>query len=310
MNIHSLPEPAPRSAYEEATGAYAALVRSRARAVYQVGNVRFPGLSDIDLLVVPKRPASDNQYFFSAFHRAPKRSLKLFLHEPFIVPPTALSVMRHTTHARPKLLCGEDVLAEYRPDDNENERACRLFESFCSYERFTLRSRESQTLNGRWAMAIMSAFRFLLADFDDVFKVESSQAYGQRIDALRAGAFQSGVQAAIENAWAFFHEHFIVVERVMAKELDCEGPLSQVARDILRGARTFRAVPPEYLADRYAAVERYHDELERFGFPFGHLFFAAAYEGSLRTVAASPGVKYVTRNLYLLQRRLGSYVRG
>ncbi len=311
MNVNSLPEPAARSMYEEATGAYTALVRSRARAIYQVGNVRFPGLSDIDLLVVPERPAGDNQYFFSAFHRVPKRFLRLFLHEPFVVPPSALAVMRHTTHAKPKLLHGEDVLAAYRPDENDNERACRLLESFCSYERFTLRSRESGTLNGRWAMAIMSAFRFLLADFDAVFGAASAAVYGERIDALRADAFDRGVQAAVESAWDTFGEHFDVVASALAEELDCRlEPIAPVARDILRGIRPFRTLSPNYLAARHAAIEHYHDELERFGFPFGHLFAVAAYEGSLRTVLPAPQVKYVTRNFYLLQRRLRERRRG
>lgn len=309
MKVNALPQPAPRAMYDEAIAAFPRYVRSRALAVYQVGNVRFPGLSDIDFLVVPKRPARDNQYFFSVFHRLPRPQLRLFLHEPFIVPPTSTDVVRFTTHAKATLLYGEDVLAGTVPANGNAERVCRMLESYCSYERFVERARATGELNGRWSIAVFSACRFLLDDFDAVFGRQTSEAYKNAIDAIRANAFDEGVSRAILRGWEIFERHMTTVADVLARQIGSrEGLVAPLAREVLRGERTFDGVPRDYARERYDAIANYHDELERFGFPFGHMFFSAAYEGSLRAVPPPPDVRYVTRNFYRLQRRIREHV--
>ena len=97
MNVVDLPEHATRGLYDEAISRYAAMVKGRAVGVHRVGNVRYPGLSDIDLLVVTEHEGVDNRYFFSALQRLPQRFHRLFLHEPFILPAWSLRVMRSTT---------------------------------------------------------------------------------------------------------------------------------------------------------------------------------------------------------------------
>jgi hypothetical protein len=312
VNVTNVPLPAPRALYDESIAAYAALVSSRAIAVYQVGNVRYPGLSDVDLLVVPKAYAADNRYFFSAFHRAPRRSLALYLHEPFVVPPGALDAMRYTTHSRPRLLYGEDILSGLRPIEDRNEPLCRVLESYCSYERFARRTRSSGHLSGRWAIAITSAFRFFLTDFDAAFKTELCAAYALAIDSIRASAFDRPTADAIVEAWDLFNEHFGDAEHRLRDEIasGTSAEISDAARAILCGDRTFRDLSPDYARTRRATIAHYHDELERLGFPYGHLFFVAAYDGSVRTVASTPYARYVARYTYRLQRRIGEYVHG
>lgn len=311
MNVYAVPQPADRAMYDQAIAEFPRYVQSRAHAVYQVGGIRFPGLSDIDFLVVPKRPARDNQYFFSVFHRLPRPLLRLFLHEPFVVPPACVSVMRFTTHTNAKLLCGDDVLGKVEPVTDGAERVCRMLESFCSYERFAERAHRTGELNGRWSIAVFSAFRFLLDDFDAVFGRQTSEAYKSEIDAIRANAFVCDAREAILRAWAIFEAHVDAVAQVLARRVGIrDGAISSLAREILRGERRFDGVPLLYARERYEAVARYHDELERFGFPFGHLFFSAAYEGSLRPVTPPPGVRYINRNFYRIQRRIRERVHG
>lgn len=311
MRLYALPEPAERAMYDEAISAYPRLVRSRVHAVYQVGSIRYPGLSDVDFLVIPKRPARDNQYFFSVFHRLPRPLLRLFLHEPFIVPPGCADVVGYTTHTNRTLLYGDDVLANVPPAAGVAERVCRLLESFCAYERFAQRARRMGELNGRWSIAIFSALRFLLEDFDAVFGQETSAAYTRAIDEIRANAFSAGVSAAILRGWDLFETHLTRVAEILARRIGLkDGEIAPVAREILRGQRPFEGVPLAYVRERYQAVARYHDELERFRFPFGHVFFSAAYDGSLREVTPPPDVRHLARNFYRLQRRIRERVHG
>jgi hypothetical protein len=293
VNVYDLPRLASRDAYESAVASYVAAVAPRASAVYQVGNLTYPGLSDIDLLVVPDRPRADNQYYYSASARVPRPYEPFFLHEPFVVPQTVADVMRYTTHAHRRLLAGTDVLSAQVPTDDPDAAWCRVLESYCAYASYAARTRAGRTLNGRWCIAIASAMRFFLIDFDRIFSTSYSQSYARSIDAIRATAFEGDVRDAILCAWEQFIATFDVAERNLAHHLGVdEASLCAAARGLLSGGR------------RRDAIARYHDELERFGFPYGHVFLVAAYDDAVRTVRPPPYARYVCRNYYRIQRRL------
>jgi len=143
MNVIDLPDPSTRGLYEEAISRYAAIVKSRAVGVHRLGDVRYPGLCDIDLLVVVEHEGLDNRYFFSALRRLPQRFHRLFLHEPFVLPAWSLRVLRYTTHRARKLIAGRDVLKPYTSSDEPAERWCRMLASYCSCAGFVSRTRSS-----------------------------------------------------------------------------------------------------------------------------------------------------------------------
>lgn len=310
MNVIDIPQKASRSDYDEALTRYADLVKSRAIAVYRVGNVRYPGLSDIDLLVVTDRCGIDNQYFFSAMQRMPRRYLPLFLHEPFILPAWSLRVMRYTTHHAPALLAGRDVLHRFLPADEPDERWCRLLEGYCTYASFDARARQSGTLKGRMTIAVASAFRFQIADARALLDCEDLAGYPDEMDALRAGFFErQKPEDAVLDAWEQFAGAFAVLDERLRARLGVakSQDLSEAARKLLRGEAPTTLFDGEYAFRRAQAIDGYHHDLAAMGFPYGHLFFIAAHPGAVRAASQPSLMNGMVRNLYRVRRRLEEY---
>lgn len=311
MNVTDLPMPATRELYDEAAEAYAQLVQSRAIAVYRVGNVRFPGLSDVDLVVVTDRMGIDNRYFFSALQRLPRRFLNIFLHDPFILPAWSMRVMQHTTHAAPALLAGRDVLRAYPPSTDESEPWCRMLESYCSYSRFAQKVRESGELRGRLTVAVASAFRFLLADAADFVPRHAATAYAEKMDELRAGFFEHDAEQGVLKAWHMFAERFDQIDAALRDWLGAADSAAAItkARALLRGEEGCAEFDREYAFRRARSIDGYHHELASLGFPYGHLFFIAAHPGAVRAPAQRP-VADLVRHVYRVRRRLAEYGAG
>jgi hypothetical protein len=311
MNVVDLPRPTPRSAYDEATILYAEAVKHRADAIYRVGNVRFPGLSDLDLLVVVGKAREDNRYYFSPSYRLPERLQRIFLHEPLIVPASMPNILRYTSHRDAQLVSGEDILNGSLVVDCEEERWCRLLESACSYVSFAERTRERQYLSGRWAIATTSALRFFLADVDAVTGTAFAPSYAQQHDELRAHAFDGGDPTrAILQAWQLFSDVLQASGETLARALGIRYErVVEFAVAALSGQRAL-PVPASYVEERSKAIAAYHDELAKLRLPFGFLFFVAAYPNAVRPLALSKFTKYVSRNVYRVQRRLGEFVHG
>lgn len=310
MNVVDLPQVAKRSDYDEAIARYADIVQSRAIAVYRVGNVRFPGLSDIDLLVVTDRCSLDNQYFYSAMQRLPRRYLQLFIHEPFILPAWSLRVMRHTTHYAPVLLAGREVLHAYPPCDEPDERWCRILEGYCTYARFAARVRETGVLKGRMTVAVASAFRYQLADAQALFARDDAVAYANYMDALRAGFFESEHrEEAVLEAWEYFARAFDAFDASIRADLGA-GSADEAfvkARALVRGDQDSNLFDREYAFRRTQAIDGYHKDLAAMGFPYGHLFFIAAHPGAVQPRRDGSLVREMLRNLYRVRRRLEEY---
>jgi hypothetical protein len=312
MNVTDLPLAVSRELYDEAASMYAQLVQPRAIAVYKTGNVHYPGLSDLDLIVVTDRTGIDNRYFFSAMQRMPRRYLSIFLHEPFILPAWSMRVMQHTTHGAPVLLGGRDVLSPYPPSAEEAERWCRMLESYCSYSRFAATVRERDALRGRLTVAVASAYRFLLADAGDLAPRHAAVEYAATIDGLRAHFFERDPEEGVREAWRIFSGHFDAFDATMREWLGVVEPQAALnkARALLRGEEACDAFDREYAFRRARSIDGYHQELASLGFPYGHLFFIAAHPGAVyRGLEPSP-VTNLVRQFYRVRRRLAEYAAG
>lgn len=308
MNVVDLPQQAKREDYDEAVARYVQMVQSRAIAIYRVGNIRFPGLSDIDLLVVTDRCSLDNRFFYSALQRMPRRFLPLFLHDPFILPAWSLRVMRHTTHGAPELLAGRKVLDGYAPSNEPEERWCRLLEGYCASASFAQRTKQSGTLRGRMTVAVASAFRFQLTEARAVLE-HDDRDYTRRIDDLRAHFFErANPEDDVREAWSMFGAEFERLDSSLRARLELgdKEDLPARARALLRGDRESGLFDREYAFRRAQAVDGYHQDLASMGFPYGHLFFVAAHPGAVHSHADSL-VNGVVRNLYRVRRRLEEY---
>lgn len=314
MNVIDIPQAASHALYEEAIARYAAMAKSRAVGVHQVGHVRYPGLSDIDLIVVTDHVGVDNRYFFSALQRLPERYHRLFLHEPFVLPAWSLRVLRHTTHYAPKLIAGRDVLSPFRPSDEEpEERWCRMLESYCAYAAFATKNRRAQQLKGRQTMAVSSALRYLLFDAATTLAQAADEQYVNEIEALRRNFFEPGSDPVerVRTAWTLFSNAFDRFESVLREHLGTSTTEQTVerARALLCGDETCEHFDRDYAFRRARDIAGYQQELASLGFPYGHLFFVAAHPPA-RTAQAGSVLDKVLQNVYRVRRRLTEYAAG
>jgi hypothetical protein len=312
MNVRDIPRPIRREDYDEAIARYAKMVEGRAIATYRVGNVRYPGLSDLDLLVVTDRVAFDNRYFFSALQRMPRRLLPVFLHEPFILPAWCLDVLRHTTHYAPALVAGNDVARDLHPNDDAAERWCRMLESYCSYSTFAARVRNNDAVSGRLTVAVASALRYLLGDAAHLFAGIDVQAYAEEMDALRAHFFEHADSSdAVRYAWNLFAKHFDRYDALLRERLRISSAEDgvQSARALLNGEASNALFDSGYALRRARTIRAYYDGLRTLGFPYGSLFFIAAHPDGVRKLPQTAAATLV-RNFYRVRRRLSEYARA
>lgn len=314
MNVVEIPQQATPEEYEQAVSRYAAMVKGRAIGVHRLGSLTQPGLSDIDLLVVTDHTAVDNRYFFSAFERLPARYHHLFMHEPYVLPAWSLRVLQYTTHSAPQLAGGRDVIAPYAPHEGADERWCRLLESYCAYAAFHHDVKASGVLKGRQTMAAASSFRFLLADASAVMPQAADDAYGVNIRALRERFFEKDTDPveSVRAAWDAFSRAFERVDALLRERFETSTTAETVvrARRRLAGDEECAEIDREYGFRRARDIDGYHQELASLGFPFGHLFFTAAYPDALRKLPSMPLVDSVVSNVYRMRRRLTEYAAG
>jgi hypothetical protein len=310
MNVVNLPQPSNQALYDEAMTRYAAMVRPRAISVYLLGHVRYPGLSDIELLVVTNRTGFDNQYYFSALQRLPQRYCALFAHEPFILPAWSLRVMQYTTHRDRALLAGRDALHAYAPNDSSDERWCRMLESYCAYAAFIARTKESQMLTTRLVMSAASAFRYVLEDATQLVAPFDAPGYGSEIDAIRTRFFaRENREADVLEVWNLLLDRFERFDAALKdwfEVRDATGAAAK-ARALLRGEEPCAAFDREYAFRRAREIDGYFQELASLGFPYGHLFHSAAHPTGIRQPNDTPVVTNLVRNLYRVRRRLTEY---
>lgn len=315
MNVIDLPKPATRELYDEAAARYAEMVKGRASCVYRVGNVHYPGLSDVDLLVVTDRANIDNRYFFSALNRLPQKYHGIFLHEPFVLPVWSLRVIRYTNHyATRALLAGRDVLHAYPPSQEPDERWCRMLESYCSYARFKKTAEETNVLKGRLTVAVASALRFLLRDGDAALGTTGADTYAVQIDGLRERFFTyANAEGGVREAWNLFSTTFERFDAKLRARLGFDAQTDPVAAasDLVRGERSCEEFDRDYAFMRAHEIAGYQHELASMNLPFGHLFFIAAHPQPVRAQEPSvPMLDDVVRNFYRVRRRLAEYARA
>lgn len=311
MNAVDVPEPSTHRAYEEAISRYASMVKSRVVGVHRVGNLRYPGISDLKLLVVTDHEGLDNRFFFSALHRLPQRYHRLFLHEPFVLPAWSLRVMRYTTHRPRELLAGRDVLKPYAPADEPTERWCRMLESYCAFAVFVAKARRTQLLHGRMTMVAANAFRELLRDAAQLLPEAADESYVNEIEAIHRTFFDGGDDPGerLRSAFALFANAFDRFDAVLRRHMGVATTEEAVATAKVRlhGSEACDDFDRDYAFRRAREIDGYHQELASLRFPFGHLFYVAAHPQAVRALPRAPVVDTLLLNVYRVRRRLLEY---
>jgi len=299
--------------YAEAAALYAKRVAARAVAVYQVGNVNYPGLSDLDLLVVIEDRKMDNAQYFSVYRRLPKLFHDLFLHEPFILPKKCLAVLRFTSHARRQLLYGQDIAATIRHDVSPTEAWCRALEGLCTYDSFFALLSKSNGIRVRHLTAVGSSLRFTLRNLDMILGTDFATDYGRRFDALRKQLMADPKSETTSmSILCLFYDAFVKAGTTIRATLlqGTQRDLVAVAKQVLMGELKPKEVDSEYIADRFFMISEYHRGLQDLRMPYGYLFFLAAYSGTLPLYKQNGAVARFFNAYYRLFVPLGDLVSG
>lgn len=306
MNIVDFPRRADRALYEAATRAYAAKVARRARAVYRTGNINYPGLSDLDLLVVPSRRRADNAQYFSALYRLPAPYHRILLHDPFVIPAEHKTVLRYTTHRNLQLLGGEDVFREVAFIDTPAEGWCKLLEGYCSYAAFVKDVSSSGRVPGRRLVPKASSLRFSLRQMDALTGGTHAPEYEHIIDEMRGRYYSSDPIPTLLAMWDVFHDAYRMLEAWLAAVLPLtEGEaVDDFIRRLFCGQAYFKDLSSEYVAARSREIGDYYEAVARLRIPYGQIFFWEAHCVRARKHEQSGLTNMLYRIKYKIERTL------
>ena len=294
-----------RSVYDGAVRHYVDAVGSRASAIYHVGNVRYPGLSDIDLVVVVNRAAWDNNQFFSPYIRLGKRHAALFHHEPRFLPETAVDAITYSScvHAstgpamdqiptvfgsRRTLVHGSDVLGGRAVDvTNQSWQRCRLLETSFLFARVARELAGERTIDVVKLMSRATGLRYPMRHLHDILHMSRDRGYEKNVDDARERLLDpiatigekqriaGDVLALLTAGTHRFEANVRVLFGIGRNE-----SLAPAVMAMLAGRRPTPGVDPDYLAARRAATGRYHEEQSKFCLSAGSIFATKMLNGA------------------------------
>lgn len=302
----NFPEQIDRSVYEDAIAQYVSLVGDRAGAIYQVGNVNYPGLSDIDLVVVVNRPSWDNNQFFSPFLRLAAAYRPLFHHEPRFIPVTCMDALEFgscvhasstrstvepdTFGSRRRLIFGTDLLGERAVDVTSLAwQHCRVLETAFLFHRAFAGIMSGQNIDVVKLMSRATALRYPMRHLHDLLGLSRDVDFERRVDEARQSLLEPGrsvtenertaasVLRILESASQRYESNIRTLFDMTKME-----NLMAAAAILLRGVRKTPGISSEYLVARHAAMRRYHDAQRQFRITGGSIFATKPYNGSVK----------------------------
>jgi hypothetical protein len=285
--FENIPHAAANEEYDDAVALYAQKIAMRVTALYRVGAMSFPGLSDIDLLVVVPGSRRDNNQFFNVFYRLPNRFHGLFRHQPSVLPETAIDVFQHSTHYRPSLVIGNNVLGDRQVLATREEHWCRVFQGYCNQEAYLARCQKRVRIAAGQAVAQACSLRYVLRDLDAVLYTSHAVLYSNEIDTLRAALLARTAEGPmlIAEIWNKLCEKMLWLQTTLTELLPLHGQESvqDFGVRFLLGRSAFDSLDSSTILSRRQRIDFYHAELKRMKFSYGHMFPVAAYDlGSQR----------------------------
>ncbi len=279
LRVENLPLPVDRSLYQEAIDAYLDLSHKHVEALYAFGTVRYPGLSDLDVLVVPK------DTYLAPLHlhlrdRLPPRFDPIIEHEVFVVPKSHLQACRYIYPGPEgfRWVYGPDLLGNIARTSSLSTGLCETLEFVHNKLVFLANLRRTGVLNARSCIRVFNSHRYTVLRLAGLGLMEEN-GYGTTFDALRAQLMAAPAAGLVVQMYRAFEESVTASARALISGLDLDPlPVSQVAA-VSQGRVTvpFEGFQIHDARERAELLAAYLQELVRrnywYGFPFlGRLF--------------------------------------
>ncbi len=305
--------------YDEAVDTYVGRIRHRAKAIYQVGSRIIPGISDIDLLVVPDAARRDNAQYYSFRVRLPKRLQRPFRHQPHFLPPECLAVLNYTGHYQPRLLAGEDLLptkhaGPYPPDLGLELSWARVLEDYCSYEHIYRTARASGEISTRVLLSKVKSIMLPLKGLQLLTGDGSPPSGLTSVHELRENWFKEDRgDDALEEAWCIFCSRFEQLrdELRIALGLRDNSSITPYAAGLLAGTHSnprLGSIDGRILNQRSKEVRHYFETLSQYHLGYGSLFTRTIDRPFVSTVPRQHAPPLLIRiAISLAYRVLGRY---
>jgi hypothetical protein len=300
LRVENLPLPLDRSLYQEAIDTYLELAHRHIDALYVFGNVRYPGLSDLDLLVVPKGS------YLAPLHLSlrdllPRRFDPILEHDVFVVPLSQLAACRYRLSPPFSLVYGRDVLAGIAVDTSVATRVCDALEATNNMLGYVEQLRRLGVLNARSCTRVFNSQRYkarLLIHLG----LMKDDGYGAAIDALRARFMTDPSPECVLEMHGLFERSVTTCARALESSLGLDVASFERVAGISYGQ-----VPVPFegfeIADarrRAGVITAYRQELVSRNYWYGFWFFPQMFPAA---AARAPWHRTVFRALRSGSRR-------
>jgi hypothetical protein len=271
--VENLPRLLDRSLYAEAMEMYLDLSFRYIDSLYTFGSIRYPGLSDIDLLVVPKE-----NYLaplkLSLLDRLPSRFDCILEHNVYVVPQSHFAAFAVAHPHNLDLLYGKQSLDQIAKDSSIAGRLCMALEHLCNAIMAVEEIESQQVINATSRIRVFSAFRYAIRRLSEL-EIGDEDGYGTDIDELILKFINTPSE---QHVLSMFHRYKAAVRcRVGAVAtrlgIDVRVPeqilaLPRGAKPLISGFRT------EDAERRYQTIAAYHAGLAERNFYYGSMFLS------------------------------------
>lgn len=276
MRVENLPYPVDASLYQEAIEAFWDTAQAYIVSLYTAGNINFPGLSDLDLILIPR-----DRYLaplhLRATRRLPQRFQAILHHEPFIVPLEEVEIFRYSFLSNLKLRYGPPLLEDVRQDNSMANQLCTALEGLFSYLLFLDRQKRGEAINAAYCLPIFSSLRFTIQILVDLGLMQEGN-YQADFDLMRQEFIETGSEKCILAMFRYFEEALNRCAAAVAVALRLDPRQGEQIRAFYKRDRfpLARLYRPD-IEERYAAISAYFKGLAARNFHYGHLFKPELY---------------------------------
>ena len=274
LRVENLPVPVERSLYQEAIDTYLELSHRRIEALYAFGTTHYPGLSDLDMLVVPRNGYLDplNLHLRG---RLPPRFDAIIEHEVFVVPQSHLQACRYVEPGPEgfRLVYGSDVLRDIPREASLTTGLCETVEFVHNKLVFLSNLRRMGALDARSGIRVFNSHRYTMRRLVGLGLMEEN-GYGAAVDALRTQLAAAPSPDLVREMYRLFETAVAASARTLQSRLDLDpnaiGQVAAVSQG--RVSLPFDGYRIGDARERAEILTSYLQELVRrnywYGFPF------------------------------------------